>query len=285
MIKKLAFLFTLLISGTAFALPLGNPWEASLMREGVFCEGHGGCYDYCDPCMSWCDAWSIRIGFYGDYVFDTRMEITSTPGDPNIHESELYTNAGFIAVNFWDRFDIFATLGATQLEAIANARAFGASINTYVTLLTDTGFSWSIGGRATIFECGCFGFGLEAQYFRTNPNINFTKLENIAPLYHNGAEIRYHEWQVGLGAAYRINIASCATALVPYMGIKVSHAYSKTDTIASLLGGTTVIEAETDPYFGYAVGVTLLGCEKSTVTVEARFLNEKAVHVNGQIRF
>jgi len=47
----------------------------------------------------------------------------------------------------------------------------------------------------------------------------------------------------------------------------------------------TFFNLRSERNFGYAFGLTLLGCNKTSVTVEARFIDEKALYVNGQFRF
>lgn len=276
--KKLtATLFSLIVSASAFALPIGNPTEASLMRDGVFCDGH--CADWCDPCVSWCDAWSFRVGFWGDYVFNRNLQVDKSP-HATIHETTLNTNAAYLAFNMYDRVDLFATLGASHLSLATPGSTFGPNSD-YDYLETETNFSWSIGLRGTLWECGCLGVGAEAQYFRTNPDVNFVRNEDSAPRYVN-EDLSYSEWQVGLGAGYRINIAACATAFIPYLGVKWSGVHAD---LGFGNDGEFFPDLENDRCFGYAFGLTLLGCNKSAVTVEARFIDEKAVHVNAQFRY
>ena len=110
--KLFATLLTVMACSAAHALPVGNPSDASLLCDGLLWEGH--CGDPCDPCLSWSDAFSIRVGFYGDYVFNRHLK-----GDHRIRKqidhTKLITNAALITANFWDRFDVFTTLGATKL--------------------------------------------------------------------------------------------------------------------------------------------------------------------------
>ena len=280
--KLVAPLLTLLISSSAYALPIGNPWEASLMYNGVFWEGH--CADYRDPCINWCDGLSVRLGFYGDYVFNRHMEVSRHEGHASIHDTEIWTNAGYVAFNMWDRFDIFATLGTTQLQIFTPQSAFSTNSNVFIRVETETDFSWSLGMRGTIWECGCFALGGEAQYFQTRPDINFTQLEAKDPLYSDkGEKLKFKEWQIGLGAAYRINITSCVTAVIPYLGVKWGHTWIDMDD--KLIAGGHLFDLRNERDFGYAFGLTLLGCNKTSITVETRFIDEKALYVNGQFRF
>lgn len=203
------------------ALPVGNPAEPSLMIDGILWEGFGG--DPCDPCTTWCDAVSLRLGYYGDYVFDRVLKtdvakefemgaapkptdqdavtppLTSTPR-PNpaygkhFQDAEMFTNAAFMALNIWDRFDVFCTLGATNGYLKGNSASFNlvglfgdpTQVNDVATsknlpnvslsqavieLYTDTAFAWSVGARAALWECGCATLGASFQYAQSKPKV------------------------------------------------------------------------------------------------------------------
>ncbi|CAG9046251.1 Major outer membrane porin [Chlamydia abortus] len=282
------------------ALPVGNPAEPSLLIDGTMWEGASG--DPCDPCSTWCDAISIRAGYYGDYVFDRVLKVDvnktfsgmgkaptgNTAEDfkiaedrPNIaygrhlQDAEWFTNAAFLALNIWDRFDIFCTLGASNGYFKASSAAFNlvgligvkgtsvdAALNTQlpnvgitqgvVEFYTDTTFSWSVGARGALWECGCATLGAEFQYAQSNPKIEMLNVSSPAqfvvhkPRGYKGtssnfplpltagtdqatdtksAIIKYHEWQVGLALSYRLNM------LVPYIGVNWSRATFDADTI------------------------------------------------------
>ncbi|WP_080126111.1 porin [Chlamydia suis] len=197
------------------ALPVGNPAEPSLMIDGILWEGFGG--DPCDPCTTWCDAVSLRLGYYGDYVFDRVLKTdvakefemgltgtgnaaapTQTTSRPNpaygkhFQDAEMFTNAAFMALNIWDRFDVFCTLGATNGYLKGNSAAFNlvglfgandtntipatavpnASLaQSVVELYTDTAFAWSVGARAALWECGCATLGASFQYAQSKPKV------------------------------------------------------------------------------------------------------------------
>nr|QGA69917.1 Major outer membrane protein [uncultured Chlamydia sp.] len=281
------------------ALPVGNPAEPSLLIDGTMWEGASG--DPCDPCSTWCDAISIRAGYYGDYVFDRVLKVdvnktisgmsaapTSTTGTASntntaadraniaygkhMQDAEWFTNSAFLALNIWDRFDIFCTLGASNGYFKASAAAFnlvgllglsGSDLNGQrpnigitqgvVELHTDTTFSWSVGARGALWECGCATLGAEFQYAQSNPKIEMLNVTSSPaqfvihePRGYKGttsnfplpltagtetatdtksATIKYHEWQVGMALSYRLNM------LVPYIGVNWSRATFDADTI------------------------------------------------------
>ncbi|MEB2690239.1 porin [Chlamydia suis] len=202
------------------ALPVGNPAEPSLMIDGILWEGFGG--DPCDPCTTWCDAVSLRLGYYGDYVFDRVLKTDVTKefemGEPlagatgnttstlstlkarenpaygkHFQDAEMFTNAAFMALNIWDRFDVFCTLGATNGYLKGNSAAFNlvglfgddedatqpandsipnvSLSQAVVELYTDTAFAWSVGARAALWECGCATLGASFQYAQSKPKV------------------------------------------------------------------------------------------------------------------
>lgn len=295
---KSALLFAGFSSAASLhALPVGNPAEPSLLIDGTMWEGTSG--DPCDPCATWCDAISIRAGFYGDYVFDrilktdttkTVEDMAAAPTAPSsvgtltqavsrenaaygkhIHDAEWATNAAYLALNIWDRFDVFCTLGAANgyfkagSDAFSVVGLFGLDQTTLdtddlpnvfltqgvVELYTDTSFSWSIGARGALWECGCATLGAEFQYAQSKPkvetlNVLCTPAQFTVhkPRGYKGqafplpkeagtegaantksATIQYHEWQAGLALSYRLNM------LVPYLGVKWSRASFDADNI------------------------------------------------------
>lgn len=278
--KLIMTMLTVLACGSAYALPVGNPSDASLLCDGLFREGH--CGDPCDPCMSWCDAFSFRFGFYGDYVFNRHLEVDTSSNDSDIEHTEIYTNAGLVVANFYDRLDVFATFGGTNIAIDTNAFSFAGTNGQRLEIETETSFSWSIGVRGTIWECGCTSLGAEAQYFSTRPDVCRVTQGAQLSVYPNNIDARYHEWQVGVGISHRINM------LVPYIAVKWSNAKMKFDNARPgdpLPAGLTLYNLEPKNGWGGAVGVSLIDCEKASLTAEYRFGDEKAVHVNAQIRF
>lgn len=295
--KLFTTMLTVLASGAAFALPVGNPSEASLLCDGVCWEGH--CGDVCDPCLSWCDAFSVRLGFYGDYVFNRHMEVDDQNCDANsdYEHVRLYTNAAYLAGNFWDRVDIFITLGASGLYADGEGSAFSYNpratfLGSWVELETETAFSWSVGGRATLWECGCTSVGIEGQYFEFRPHVNTVNTFNNATAGVNGltfpancVSAKYYEYQVGLGLSHRIH------CFVPYVAVKWSAAKLMMDNarvggIDNTAGTFEVLgNAQLTNVWGYAVGVSVVDCEKAAITGEFRGGDELAAYVNGQLRF
>lgn len=277
--KKLSTALLMLLMSASYALPVGNPSEATLVCPEVPC----GTY-FSGKCFS-CDFLSLGVGFYGDYVFNRHLQ---TIHHKDIDTVRLFTNAAYLVANFYERVDIFTTLGASRLSLNTSFGAFAAvDPHPLFELETSTAFSYSVGARATLFEYRCFSLGMVGQYFATSPNIKRLYIAAGAASYPGDTlRSRYSEWQVAAGLSYRYN-----DFFIPYFAVRNAHSYWK------LANGENIIIEENDNAFlynletqknwGYAIGLTLLPptCEALLVTVEARFPDEKAFYVNAQIRF
>lgn len=290
--KLVVTILTLLTCGAAYALPVGNPTEASLFLNGAWMDNNS-CCDPCDPCFSWADSLSFRLGYYGDFVFSRHLKKRGEEGSGtggHIRDGEIFTNAGYLALNFCNRFDIFTTLGASDMRIRTNGVSF-AAINQLIELDFRERFSWSVGARATLWECNCFGIGLEGQYFQFKPELDhYINYNTGAFTYFNGSQRhqRYHEWQVGLGASYRFATSCPTVAFVPYTAVKWSRArhnmrnFTFTDDLGTLF---TLHDLRSAKHWGWALGITMELCDMIGVTVEGRWADENALYVNGQFRF
>ncbi|NGX54841.1 MAG: Major outer membrane porin [Chlamydiae bacterium] len=288
--KRLIVLgLALLASGVAYALPLGNPSEASLMHDGVFYEPR--CVDFCDPYADWSDAIFFRLGFYGDYVLNRNLEVyTGIHKGKSIEQFELTTNAGEFTISACDRVDLFVVLGTTNIDLTTNAASLagagsGAINGDRLHLESETRLSLSFGGRATLFQSGCCSFGIEGQYFYTKPDIRrITARETVSVNPAGNIQMKYSEWQIGFGVSYRI------WNLVPYFGgkwssadVDLNHAFINVSSDAPVVN--VILDNFKNRFNGgYVIGVSLVNCEKATLTFETRYPDEKAFFFNVQFR-
>lgn len=264
--KKLTLILLTLVAHTAFALPVGNPSDATVLYENlVLCWG-----DPCDPCQSWENAFNVRFGFYGDYVFNRHIKFAH--GAP-FDRFRLSTNAGYLILSLNNRLDLFSTLGASSFSIDTSTSSINSGIEGgRAKIDSSTAFSWSAGARLTLLELGDTTLGLETQYFQFKPLITRVSVTDAFGIYTN-QHIKYWETQVGLGISHRID------NLVPYAAIKWSNAKAKSTDMAAMA------HLKSSKRWGVAIGTTLVACEKASVTAEGRFGDEKALHVNAQIRF
>lgn len=288
---KISFAAILLMTeGLLQALPVGNPSEPSLFLEGVFWESCR--WDVCDPCFIWCDAWSLRFGFAGDYVFNRYMEVKNSGVEKDIQRTQLNTNSAYLVLNFCDRVDLFGKIGETNIHIVSNATAWGAGSSLKSELGFESFLSWSGGARLMIWECGGFALGIEGEYFQTAPDVEyFVNYSDGAFTYFNDeTDAFYSEWQIGGGVSYRIATSCPTMAFVPYAAIQWSSSKLEFHDFSFLIEEPTaqtlfLRNLQSRKFLGYAVGMSATLCDRIGVTVEGRFADEKALYINGEARF
>jgi major outer membrane protein len=289
--KKLAlFALTLFSCGAVYALPLGNPADASLYRDGIWwC---GSACDPCNPCISWCDALSLRLGFWGDYVFNRNLEIDGNGDNPgDIQTTRIMRNEGLIILNYCNWIDIFGTIGASNYSISTPdsslLTAVGNDGDVLGELVFDPVTSYSAGIRATLWECDCFLFGIEAQWAGAQPRMGYyMNLGDGVVTYISPETLDYNEWQVGFGGSYRFD-NGYGTAFIPYVGVKVSGVKWAMDNFQYTAEGTsyTLRNLKNKKTWGYAIGVTATVNETVGIGVEGRYGDEKALYANAELRF
>jgi len=290
--KKLIVITLLTLScGRAYALPIGNPAEASLLTWGVFFAG-SNC-NSADPCCCWFDAWSLRTGYYGDFVFNRNLKINETGFDQGevIKTTEIFTNAGYLALNICNKIDIFGTLGASRISIITNETSWFLAGNAEGRLDWETFFSWSAGARATLFERNRFLFGVEGQYFQTSPDLTtyLSFSDGLYNYFNDNNGMVYKEWQVGTGVSYALTCFCPNLSIVPYAAVKWAWSRLHTDNFRFIKTGTaetlTIFNLASKKFCGFAIGVTTTVCDMVSLTVEGRWADEKGCYVNGNFRF
>ncbi|MFN0064924.1 MAG: hypothetical protein ACKVOH_01670 [Chlamydiales bacterium] len=293
--KKLALLaISLMTCGMVHALPVGNPAEPALYTDGIFWEGATACCDPCDPCASWCDWFSWRLGFYGDYVFNRHLETKATGAFAGeVERTTISTNAGLITVGICDTVDLFATVGVSNLQLITNDKIFLVfdDFGKNGDILFSPKFSWSVGARWAIISCGNFALGLEGQYFQFSPNMDrwLTQANDDQSFtyFNTNRGATYSEWQAGLGASYVIETCG-GVNVVPYAAFQAAGAKLKWNTTHITINGIddyNMRQLKESKTWGWALGSTIMFNDAFGLGVEGRWANEKAVYVNGQVRF
>lgn len=286
-----------LLYTTSYALPIGNPAEASMYTNGI-CSGGQNCYEPCyDSCWTLCNMFSVRFGYYGDFVYNRNLQVKDgTQTLSHIKDTELYTNAGMVVLNLRNWLDLYATLGTTQMRIFTEGRALGNTFNppdsTMILLNFDTTFSWSVGGRVVAWSCRCFDLGFEGQYLSCKSHFdNITRYATGNVRYFNAHnQANWHEMQIGATASYTYKTGCPGVAFIPYMGLKVA---TGTLDFPGMSGRSFSFDNQiyqfrnliTSKVVGYSVGMTAMVAEAAGITVEGRFADEKAVSVNGQLRF
>lgn len=295
--KKFAIiLLGLFTCSSLFALPIGNPTEIAQYRQGVWLNHNDDCcFDDCNRCnwLDWCHNLCLRFGYYGDFVFNRHLKIQGDGLNQGkvIRRTEINTNAGYLALSFCNRIDLFATLGATNFTLRTNETSWVFNGSSDGALFTDTNFSWSIGARGILFDWNCFSLGVEGQYFQASPNFShyISSFVGDYVYFNNNNHVKYREWQFGGVLAYTLHTQCPDLAVIPYVGGKWSHAQFTTHNFQFIGQPSgelfTIFDLKSQRGGGFAVGSSFIFCNRIGLTVEGRFGDERGLFVNGQICF
>lgn len=270
--KKLVMLLSGVMMGSSiFAAPVLNPADPALNTNGLF---------YC--CADSC--WSLRAGFRGDYVFNRGLE---NPAQP-IDRYSLYSNAGVLTLNLWERIDIYGLVGSCS-QNFQSKFAITPPVAAAVSVDYETRTIWGAGIKLILWEwdwtCHCgrsfltAGFDYESvSSANANTFVGNGVLLNTVAIPANN----YRESQVTLAFGHRIK------KLIPYIAGKWSNARANVNTSTVGVGGGSTLTMQTmssEQHFGYAIGASLVDVGRMTVTAEARFVDEKAMTITGAFRF
>ncbi len=253
-----SFVCSLLLSTSLFALPVGNPSEATLLSQGTF---------YNTP---------LRVGFFEDDVFDRHLAEENQQTHRQMDHAKISTTSLYAAFNFCNRFDIFSHIGTTKLYLESSFQSFfNVPLATRTIIETNADFSWGVGARITVWEWRCTSLGVVGEYFRTHPRVKNIRTETVTLAPHNLA--KYSEWQLAVGLSHRFSI------FVPYFAVK--WAGSKLHWNHTAVGFSPHLRTfESKKLSGWVGGVSMVACDFAAITVEARFADEKAIYINGQLR-
>lgn len=245
------------------AMEIGNPAQPALQKSGLILEE--------------AKKWSFRLAYLDDYVYRMRFkdefDLTLESTTPTF--VKLATNAGLITLNLFDRIDAYTILGTSQLQIQNEA-------------YTKREFSWGVGGKLLFAKLAKMSFGVDIKYFTTKQTPIFFLSDGYAYNVVNDYKLNYSEIQGSLGTSYKTKYIS------PYLQITYLISKLKPQPLTALvqypLDSTISIDAESRPAvgqrrWGMAVGATLLGSPKATLTVESRFINQNAIDINGEFRF
>lgn len=192
-----------------------------------------------------------RGGFYGDVVFNRYLDVDEEESNETIKTTQLQTYSAYIALDFWESLELFSTLGATHFKIDLPL----------VQIKTESDLSWSIGLKAVIWNCDRFVLAGVAHYFSaTSPLRHFHEIDLI-----------YREWQIGGGATYQLS-----RCINPYAGLKI---------------GRTKLDFNEGPFplfpqlgnrrwLGGIFGVNFLFYDAFNLSIEGRFGDEAALHIN-----
>lgn len=278
--KQLLIAFFLFQIGVA--LPVGNPASPALYQPDLVCN---------DPCnlFTWRENFSLRIGWYGDYVYNRNLYVQDgVPVGKNIKDYTSSITAGTFTINIANYIQIVSILGTNTSRMFLNGGAFSNSL-TMLDMIFDTAFTWGVAAQGILWNKDHLFLGVGMQYQEHRPRLKKVMRHDTADIMHfvSNNPSTYTDWQVSLSVAYTIENMFCV--LSPYIGVKASGGNFHFGNFEFTFQGTQNVyilkTLEPRKLWGYATGVEIVVDKRVGVGVEARFADEKALSIDGTIRF
>lgn len=271
--KTFYFLIFILVHSIAFALPVGNPGEMLLLSGGRHSS-----FLKCDF------PFTMRIGYSYDQVFDRKLRVVNSGPSNTVNRTRIRTDAVLMIVNFGKRVELFSRLGVSALDIRTSPQNVFPGANLAAGLeFFDLAprFSWNVGARATLINFCNYTLGLEGQYFET-----FLPIMSLHPdsqvFTYSEASLRYREYQ--LAAVMSRCIKFCDFLWIPFLGVKCARAIASF-TATPVITRSFIPRFQNTESLGWVIGLTWIADNKVSLTLVGRFRDEKAFHLNGQLRF
>ncbi len=261
--KIIVIIFILICSSFLYAAPVGNPFSPEVIEEGFFISP-----------ASWIN---FRLGYEGNFVSDARMEKQDT-SDEKVDNFKIDINGGSFTLNLQNRIDLYGVLGASRIRS--DWRYTNANVVSRIEIETNYRFAYSVGGRAILYQWGNTALDVGDRYSYTIPSVSFITRDG-APQDKGVSQVRYNDWQINMGLAHVIDI------FIPYIGMKYLRAKAKIRNFDFVISndGQGLLSMKNRDRFGGYVGCTLSNKKNFMLTLEARFVDEEAITVSGELKF
>ncbi|MBM3208200.1 MAG: hypothetical protein FJZ57_06315 [Chlamydiae bacterium] len=260
LLKKIFFCVT--FSTSAHALYFGNPSAPEMPEDGFFISP---------------ECWiGVKTGYQGDYVLSRSMLVRSsgTEATHTISSFSSQYNAGSVALDFGNRWDIYGSIGAYKLGLSQRV-----SSDTSIHFTSENQLGGLLGIRTVAACWGEIQLGFDAKAFYSHPNLDCITV--------NGNKISTkgyvsdRQWQLGCGLSRRVSW------FVPYIGFTYSHDRTKfgnLKTLATYFPNNT-LRLINKYSFGFAIGFGV-GLQKDfSCNVEARIVEETGIGCSADFRF
>ncbi len=260
--RKILIYIFILMSNCTFIFPVGNPLNPEIIDEGFFISA-----------PSWIN---FRLGYEGIFVSDAKM--IKKPQKEKIDNFKNDVNSGSITLNLKNRVDMYTLLGTSRIRS--DWRFDNSSVMSRIELETNYKFYWAAGGRIILFQWRNTALSTGGRYSCTKPTISFITQDG-APKETANSKIKYKDWQVDMGLAHEIDI------FIPYLGVKYlnSKAQIQNAPIIIAANAQNQIKMKNKNNFGVYVGCSLSNRKYFMFTIEARFIDEEAISVMGEMKF
>lgn len=254
------WLFLLGISHSVFGMYMGNPALPSVIEEGFF---------FCKE-----NAFSVKAGYQRDWVFDREMKGVSKVSG-RMDDFEFLSDQGVLTFNIIDRVEVYGSAGAMRISA--SHRPMKTVRNVYES---HDQFMWGIGVRGLFATWGKGFFGADIAYEHAHPTMKWMTTNGVPVQPRAGSKITYNEWQVGLGAAYQIEL------FFPYIAVKYSNAGGQFKNLPTgFIPNSRHFKTKNHRKFGMALGTTLSTGSRFSASVEARLIDEQSITLAADVKF
>lgn len=261
--KKIIILILIGLSSTIFAAPVYNPYNPEIIAEGFFISP-----------ASWIN---FRLGYEGNFVSDAKMEKQINSGKIDNFKQDV--NSGIITLNLQNRMDLYGAVGSARIRSDWR---FDTLLGTMSRIELETNYRlyWAAGAKIILYEWGKTALSIGGRYSKTDPTISFITKDG-APEETADSKIDYQDWQIDMGFAHQIDI------FIPYIGGKYLKAKAKLGNAAIIIAedSQNFMKMKNEDRFGVYVGCTLSNSKHFMLTVEARFIDEDAISVMGDLKF
>lgn len=255
------FFFIIFSSSSLFALFVSNPSDPVLFKTGLYFGEN-----------KWVH---VRLGYVTEYIYKNRCKLEFKREINEDSFSTMLNYYGIFTLNLFCRWDLYGIIGSSKME-IDNQ------------IFPQRELAWGLGTKVLLFQTYKFDLSLDLKYFITEQKPHYYIIEEmLANIVYSKLYLDYQEWQVSLACSYKTDY------FIPYIGLTYFNCK------LSSRGGMYNLELPNIPYefslyydscvsrknWGLVLGVTLIGCEKVSFTLENRNFDQSSINGSLQIQF
>lgn len=254
----------LLLTPALFALYNGNPSLPNMPEEGIWSSND-----------AW---WGIKLGYEWDRTFDKKVKVDGR--ESSIRERfdtyKSLKNQGTLTFNASDRFELYGKLGVMKIDL-----AQRPTDTVLMEYQTNSQFMWGVGGRIILVYWDEMVMGFNALYSGSFMRIDRI-FQNGGSRRTSGARFKYAEWQLGVSFSREIGL------FIPYVGLAYASMHSNLYNVPNDPNFSFQVADEdikTGQPFLLLIGVGLTKIRGVSFNLESRMIGERAITLNGNIRF
>ncbi len=253
------FIF-LFLNTKLYGLVVGNPSDPCLYLNGFI--------------SSYKKNYSFRASYLYNNTYKGRFEdkfqrLQSTPSD-----IQYILKASVLTINFYNRFDLYAILGTTNLQIDQ-------------MIYTDRRFAWGAGLKSILFKIRCIDLSFDGKYFETTQKPQYFILEKKVYPLETSFDQKLDEYQASLSLSYKSSL------LIPYIGATYLYSTITANPKAGLLKLPTgetlsfdLSDSITKKRWGMVIGISIINRKnQANLNIETRIFDQNAFAFLATLRF